>query len=75
MYVAETFMHIKQGLDAGEKMILDDKLRQVPGVIAPWFHPERDRVMLIYYNPVKTSAVALLAQVKALGYQARMFYL
>ena len=68
-------MHIKQGLDPGAKRILDDRLRQLPGVIAPWFHPEKDHVMLIYYNPTKTAATTLLAQVKTLGYIATLIYL
>jgi hypothetical protein len=75
MYIAETFMHAKEGLDPGARKILDEKLRQLPGVIAPWFHPEKKHLMLIYYNPTKIEAITLVARLKALGYHARIFYL
>ncbi|MFQ5754543.1 MAG: hypothetical protein ACE5H7_00455 [Acidiferrobacterales bacterium] len=75
MYIAETFMHVKEGLDAGARKILDEKLRQLPGVIAPWLYPEKEHQMLIYYNPTKIEAVTLVARLEALGYHAKIFCL
>lgn len=74
MKPVDVLIHIRQRLDAGSRHLVDDSLRKVPGVIAPWFTPHKESLSLVvvYYNPKLVSATSVLASIRRLGFDASL---
>ncbi len=74
MKPVDVLIHIRQRLDAGSRYVVDDSLRKMPGVIAPWFTPHKESLSLVivYYNPKIVSATSVLARVRRLGFDASL---
>ena len=74
MKPVDVLIHIRPHLDAGSHHLLDEAIRKIPGVIAPWFTPHKSSVsfVIIYYNPKKVSATKLLVRVRRLGFNASL---
>jgi len=51
---------------------LEQQLRQEAGVIAPRFNPSQDRLLLVAYDPEKTSSYQLLVRLHAIGFTGRL---
>jgi len=74
MKPVDVLIHIRQRLDAGSRHVVDDTLRKVPGVIAPWITPRMESLSLVvvYYNPKMISATSLLARIRRMGFDASL---
>ncbi|MFV1998071.1 MAG: hypothetical protein ACC641_08675 [Acidiferrobacterales bacterium] len=74
MKPVDVLIHIRQRLDAGSSHIVDDCLRKIPGVVAPWFTPRMESLSLVvvYYNPNVITATAVLAGLRRLGFDASL---
>jgi len=72
MHTASILFYIRDSLDDITIKMVDEKLRKVPGVIAPWFNPERDHLLFVYFNPEKTRASVLLNKVRKFGLDAKI---
>lgn len=72
METASLFLYLKTPLDEAIWKLLEQRLRKIPGVVAPWFNPNRARFFLIYYNPERVQSRTLLKNVRKFGYEARI---
>ena len=74
MKPVDVLIHIRQHLDVGSHLLLDNALRKIPGVIAPWFTPHKQSLSLvfIYYNPKLISATKVLERIRLLGFKASL---
>ena len=70
MQTSDIIIHVDENLDKGEKLELENKLRELEGVIAPRFNKEH--MLLVSYNPEKVSSSDLLGTVTAKGYSAQL---
>jgi hypothetical protein len=72
MRPADILIYLHEGIDAGSRPHLDNALRRIPGVVAPWFPPNRRSLLFVYYNPGELNALRLIQRVRKLGYQASL---
>jgi hypothetical protein len=72
MSVSDILIHINQDLNEQQRMALEESMREIDGVVAPRFNPGKDHLLLVAFNPAKTSTDALLAKVQSFGYNAQL---
>lgn len=72
MQITDTLIHVSESLNTHERRDLEENLRAVAGVIAPRFGPGKDHLLLIAYDPEKTSSTALLGKVREHGCRASL---
>lgn len=65
-------LYTREKLNDVTLKLMEQRLRKVPGVIAPWFHPERAHLLFIYFNPAKTRGTALVNKVRQFGLDAKI---
>ncbi|MBI5891468.1 MAG: hypothetical protein HZB47_12495 [Nitrosomonadales bacterium] len=70
--VSDVMIHINESLSADARVSLEEGMRQIEGVIAPRFNPGKDHLIVIAFNPEKTTTAALLAKARAAGYTAQL---
>ncbi|MDY6991644.1 MAG: hypothetical protein SVR94_03425 [Pseudomonadota bacterium] len=68
--LCDTMVHINDNLNLEQKQALEEKMRQIPGVIAPRFN--KDHLLSISYNSDNLQAQTLLTTVQQQGYQAQL---
>ena len=47
-------------------------MRQIDGVVSPRFNPGKQHLLMIAFNPEKTTTAALLGRARAAGYTAQL---
>ncbi len=72
MSVVDTLIYVKDLLGSQARADLEQRLRDVPGVIAPRFNPGKEHLLLVAYDPAQTTSGFLLEQVRAQGYNGRL---
>lgn len=72
MRPVDIMIHVRRRLNDSDRLILDNSLRKLTGVVAPWFAPRLHKVIVVYYNPGMTNANTLLSAVRRLGYEASL---
>lgn len=72
MDMSDVLIHVNESTEASGRIQLEESLRDVAGVIAPRFSPGHDHLMFVAYDPDSTTAVAILGQVRNLGYGAQI---
>lgn len=72
MTTIDTMIYLKRDIDDSERQLLDQGLRKVPGIIAPWFTPNLNSTVLVYFNPELTDPLSVLGYVRQLGFDARI---
>lgn len=72
MHISDTLIHINDFLTPPQRWALEEDLRAVAGVVAPRFGPGKDHLLLIAYDPGRTSATALLGKVREHGCRASL---
>lgn len=72
MHISDTVIHVSDSLNPRQRQDLEEDLRAVAGVIAPRFNPGKDHLLLVAYDPEKTSATALLGRVRERDCQASL---
>ncbi len=70
--ISDVMIHINETLDAEARSNLEEGMRQIEGVIAPRFNPGKDHLMVVAFNPEKTSTASLLAKARSAGYTAQL---
>ena len=70
MQTSDVMIHIDENLDTSKQQELETEIRELEGVIAPRFNLEH--LLLVSYNPDKTSSSELLSVVKDKGYNAQL---
>jgi hypothetical protein len=72
MNVSDVLIHINEPLTEEARRALEERMRGVPGVIAPRFNPGKEHLLMVAYDPEKTHSTALLEEVHRAGYTAQM---
>ncbi|MFP3874594.1 MAG: hypothetical protein ACLFQT_10345 [Thiohalophilus sp.] len=72
MQVADILIHVNETLPATERNSLQERLRQVEGVIAPRFSEGKPHLLLVSYDAEVADTTRLLRQVEAGGYSAQL---
>ena len=70
--ISDIMIHINETLGAEARSALEEKMREIEGVIAPRFNPGKDHLLVVAFNPEKTSTATLLAKARASGYTAQL---
>lgn len=72
MSMVDALIYVKEPLGPQARAALEQRLRDVPGVIAPRFNPGKEHLLLVAYDPAQITSGALLEQVRAQGYDGRL---
>jgi len=72
MSISDIMIHIEQVLSTEARSSLEERVRQIDGVIAPRFNPGKEHLMLVAFDPDQTGPADLLGAVKASGYAAQL---
>lgn len=72
MSMVDTLIYVKDPLGPQARADLEQRLRDVPGVIAPRFNPGKEHLLLVAYDSAQTTSGLLLEQVRAQGYDGRL---
>lgn len=72
MDISDVLIHIDQALSVAEKHALEEKMRAIPGVVAPRFNPGHDHLLLVAFDPARSKTSVMLDIVRAGGYRAQL---
>ncbi len=70
MHTTDVTIHINQTIAQDQQQALEATIREIDGVIAPRFN--LPHMLVVLYNPDKTSPEVLLNTVRGKGYQAQL---
>jgi hypothetical protein len=70
--ISDVMIHINETLSEEARSELEDGMREIEGVISPRFNAGKDHLMIVAFNPEKTSTAALLAKARSAGYTAQL---
>lgn len=71
MYINDVVLHVNETLDERARHELEDQMRTIDGVIAPRFNDRRTHLMIVAYDPDRTSTGSLVKEVQRRGYHAQ----
>lgn len=72
MNISDVMIHIPENLDTEARSVLESRMRDLDGVIAPRFNPGKEHLLVVAFDPDKTRSVDLLSAVKTAGYNAQL---
>jgi len=72
MKPVDVLLYFRHRPDAGSRHVIDSTLRKLPGVVAPWFAPHKEYLVVVYYNPSVVSSKGVLNCVRRLGFDASL---
>ncbi len=72
MSISDVMIHINESLSEDARAALENTMRSVEGVISPRFNTGKAHLLMIAFDPKKTSMAALLEKTRAAGYTAQL---
>lgn len=72
MNISDVMIHINETLSDAARTSLEDTMRNVEGVISPRFNAGKEHLLMIAFDPAKTSAAVLLDKTRRAGYTAQL---
>lgn len=63
-------IHVDQALDTAQRQEIENEMRSIDGVVSVRQSDDRPHLLLVEYNPERTTSESLLAVVTNKGYQA-----
>ena len=70
--LADVTLHIDETLPHEERENVADAIRGIEGVVAVASHDERPHLMVVEYDPNRTSSQEILSSVKGAGFHAEL---
>lgn len=70
MLLPGVFIYFKGCLTEAGWLQMDENLRLIPGVVAPWQSPVVHQMVLVYYNPARIRTSEVILKIRNLGYDA-----
>ncbi len=70
--LVDVTVHIQESLSKERRQGLEDKLRDLDGVVSVANHDDKPHLVLVEYNPDRASSSAILAAVKDTGVHAEL---
>lgn len=72
MNISDVMIHINESLSRDELTALENAMRKIEGVVSPRFNPGKEHLMMIAFDPTKTTSATLLKTARAAGYTAQL---
>lgn len=72
MNICDVMIHIPENLDTEARSVLESRMRDLDGVIAPRFNPGKEHLLVVAFDPDKARPAELLGTVRAAGYAAQL---
>ncbi len=72
MQLADLMIHVNENLAAGERTSLEERMRELEGVVAPRFCEGKPHLLMVSYNAEVTDSGSLLRHVEADGYHVQL---
>lgn len=72
MNISDVMIHINESLSKDELSALENAMRKIDGVVSPRFNPGKEHLMMIAFDPEKTTSAVLLGKVTTAGYTAQL---
>ena len=70
--LVDVMVHVDENIDKSARGAMEDKVRELEGVVSVAQHDDKPHLMMIEYNPDKTSSADILACVKDEGVHAEI---
>ena len=71
MNISDVVIHVNESLDSEARHTLEDRMRDIEGVIAPRFNDHRTHLMMVAYDCDRIRTCTLLEAVRRHGYTAQ----
>jgi hypothetical protein len=72
MNISDVMIHINESLSEEARTSLEDAMRKIEGVVSPRFNTGKEHLLMIAFDPAKTTTAVLLEKVRAAGYAAQL---
>ncbi len=72
MNISDVMIHINESLSQEARTSLEDAVRKIEGVVSPRFNTGKEHLLMIAFDPDKTTTAVLLEKVRATGYTAQL---
>jgi len=72
MSTSDVMIHINESLSVEARGALENAIRRVEGVVLPRFNAGKEHLLMVAFDPKKTSAADLLERTRAAGYTAQL---
>jgi hypothetical protein len=72
MNICDVMIHINETLSKEARSSLENSMRKIEGVVSPGFNAGKGQLLLVAYNPEKTSSAVLLQKARQAGYTAQL---
>lgn len=72
MDIVDVVVHVRPSLSVAAQRSLEQRVRELEGVIAPRFNRADGHLLLVAYDPAQLQTTQLLQQVRSAGYDASL---
>jgi hypothetical protein len=72
MNISDVMIHINETLNEQARASLEEAMRNIDGVVSPRFNPGKDHLLMIAFNPEKTTTAILLNKARSAGLTAQL---
>jgi len=70
--MVDVVVHVDESIDKSARTAMEDKVRGVDGVLSVGQHDDKPHLMIVEYDPDKTSSGAILTCVRDQGVHAKI---
>lgn len=70
--LVDVMVHVDESIDTAARGQMEDAVRALDGVVSVAQHDDKPHLMMVEYNPDKTSSSAILSCVKGQGVHAEI---
>jgi hypothetical protein len=70
MNISDVLVHTKSKMNSGQRQAVEQTLREVDGVIAPRFVPNKDQFIIVAYDPEKVQTIGIRDAFNRIGVEA-----
>ena len=72
MSISDIMIHINESLSSEARTTLEEAMRTIDGVVAPRFNAGKEHLLVIAFDPQKTSSAVLLKKARDTGLTAQL---
>lgn len=72
MNIIDVMIHINENTSEDNRCALIESMRKIDGVISPGFNTGKEHLLIVAFNPEKTSQAVLLEKTRSAGYTAQL---
>ena len=72
MSISDIMIHINESLSSEARTTLEEAMRTIDGVVAPRFNAGKEHLLVIAFDPQKTSSAVLLKKARDAGLTAQL---